>query len=391
MKRIFLFGLLMIFSIGLPVATVQAQQLDPGCSSEMWGYMKDQADLIRSRNKAYEREILHRQQSTLYLTCFDQSMAVSAKLGLIFSDQINPAPPPANTTVFPNLTYADWGASLPTMAMNLDTIFDTNPPAEFNNYLIGGPPPIASPARFNFLPEWHENDNQLTLVAQAQQLILTQIMGWLAGDQAQAQSYTAAVTAINQFINALPTTPLQGLPQENIAYTTVLIPGLQQLVTTITTARGSIGGPLIAALAGAVTDFQDTCTRADDLWDKVDPAYGPVYPDPATEPGVFYPPEGQYYTFTPYYTLKDLLSRNQQLQEPWHNAPDTVDFTQELSNATDSAALKQALQDVGDETVQNMQNAKEPLGKIGNSPLWPQVPPLGTPNPPSAAGVIQNM
>ena len=348
MKRFFLFALLIFATIGLPVTVVHAQTMDPGCSPEMWGYLKDQANATRARNKAYEREILHRQQSTLYLTCFDQAMALSARLGMIFSDDIYPNPPPANTLVFPTPAYPDWGAARPTLAMDLNTV--VNP--EFDNWLSH---PVAPPALFNFLPQWLETtpallDNKLTPLAIAQQAIIGGIVGFQAGDAAMSAQYNAMVVAINSLVQMLPTMPLESLPPADTQYM-VMMTELQTLVAGIETTRGAMN-PFISALATVLADFKPNCTRIDDVWDKLDPGYV------TTDAGVFYPPEGKYYPFTPYYTLKDFLTNN-----PPQSPPATPDFVQELSNATDSAALSQALADLQD-----------PLSTVGKTTLWPAPP-----------------
>ncbi len=101
MKRFFLFALLISALIGLPVTASYGQAvLDPGCSPDVFTLLGHQADAVRARNRAYEREILNRQQSTLYLTCFDQALVLSSRLGYIFSDNVPADPPPENTIVF---------------------------------------------------------------------------------------------------------------------------------------------------------------------------------------------------------------------------------------------------------------------------------------------------
>jgi len=366
MKKLLLSGLVILAFLGLPVVSVEAQQaLDPGCSPDMWGYMQHQADAVRARNRAYEREILHRQQSTLYLTCYDQAMAMSAKLGLIFSDLIYPNPPPANYLVFPNVAYPDWGATQPTLGLDLNNV--VNP--VFNTWLIGGPPTIPPPALFNFLPQWFaQQNNQLGLQA----IVLNEIMAGIAAIQAGGNppatgTYNALVQQINALVNSMPNTPIQGLSPLNTAYTT-MIAQLEAVATSFESTEAPTMGNVMYQLAQVILSFQDTCTREDDLWDKLDPAYN------TQDVGVFYPPEGQYYPFTPYYTLKDFLTNN-----PPQSPPATPDFVQELGDATDSNALKQALNDLNNE-----------LDHAGQSPLWPAPPQFSQPNA-SAQDVINQM
>lgn len=67
----------------------------PGCESDgpgggLWGIMTRHADVQRVRDKAYTR-IIKQSDSSLAMTCFDKALALSARLGAIFSD----APPAA--------------------------------------------------------------------------------------------------------------------------------------------------------------------------------------------------------------------------------------------------------------------------------------------------------
>jgi len=344
----------MSVAVGLPVTAVYAQTTEPGCNPQMWGYLEDQANATRARNKAYEREILNRQQSTLYLTCFDQAMALSAKLGVIFSDNITPAPPPANTTVFPGVVYPDWGAAQPTLAIDLNNV--VNP--VFDNWLIGGPPAVPAPALFNFLPQWLEQTpvqltNQLTVLATAEEAIIASIAAFQVTDAANvAATYTSLVSTINTFVQGLPIVPIQNLPPDVTQYQ-VYTTQLSLAVTSIEGSRTAGMTSLLASLASTVAAFPYTCTRTDDLWQQLDPAYD------VTKPGVFYPPAGMntsgspiYYPFSPYYSLMDFLGASgtppsqATTQTPQWQSTGTPDFIQEMENTTDNAALNQALKDL---------------------------------------------
>lgn len=73
--------------------------------------MQDQADAVQVRDRALAGGIITRPEPTAGLSCMDQAMGVTGRLGNIFSDRHDDAVPPANTVVFtPELAYPDWGA-----------------------------------------------------------------------------------------------------------------------------------------------------------------------------------------------------------------------------------------------------------------------------------------
>ncbi len=73
--------------------------------------MEDQAAAVQVRDRALAGGIITRPEPTAGLTCMDQAMGVTGRLGNIFSDRHDDPVPPANTVVFtPELAYPDWGA-----------------------------------------------------------------------------------------------------------------------------------------------------------------------------------------------------------------------------------------------------------------------------------------
>lgn len=73
--------------------------------------MQDQSDAVQVRDRALAGGIITRPEPTAGLSCMDQAMGVTGRLGNIFSDRHDDAVPPANTVVFtPELAYPDWGA-----------------------------------------------------------------------------------------------------------------------------------------------------------------------------------------------------------------------------------------------------------------------------------------
>lgn len=93
------------------VAVGSAQADDPRSDPVICQAMEDQADAVRVRDRAIVGGIITRPEPTAGLTCMDQAMGVTGRLGNIFSDRHDDAVPPANTVVFtPELAYPDWGS-----------------------------------------------------------------------------------------------------------------------------------------------------------------------------------------------------------------------------------------------------------------------------------------
>lgn len=102
-------------------ATNSAHADDPRCDTGVKQAIQDQADAVQVRDRALAGGIVTRPEPTAGLSCMDQAMGVTGRLGNIFSDRHDDAVPPANTVVFtPELAYPDWGAG-DFLLKNLDT------------------------------------------------------------------------------------------------------------------------------------------------------------------------------------------------------------------------------------------------------------------------------
>lgn len=119
MKKPVLIAFAAFLLSGLCVTAVEAQNIShaPGCNTTgpnggMWGALTRHADAVRVRNRAYAREIFKQPDSSLALSCFDHALALSSRLGLIFSDVYLPPPPAtANTSVFGAVAYSSYGSN----------------------------------------------------------------------------------------------------------------------------------------------------------------------------------------------------------------------------------------------------------------------------------------
>lgn len=84
---------------------------DPRCDESMRQALEDNARVMQVRDAAMAHEIITPPEPSAGLTCMDQAVGVTGRLGNIFSDRHDDPVPPANTVVFtPPLAYPDWGA-----------------------------------------------------------------------------------------------------------------------------------------------------------------------------------------------------------------------------------------------------------------------------------------
>ncbi len=332
MKKILFLSLLASAVLGLSATAGYA--LEPGCSPDFMPLLQHQADAIRARDRAYEREIINRQESTMYLTCFDQALVLSARLGYIFSDNVQADPPPANTFVFTApLAYPDWGAQ-EMLAIDLDTVVS----------------PVLDNEMLNFLPPWVV-PNSLTLLANSLKPTIALIKAFQDGEApilgvptvANTTTYLGLVLTIDRLIGTFAGAAASALPGKMAQYL-ALVKQLDIMVNNIEKNRNRVLSPLLAKLKTTVFAANMNCTRMDDLWNK----------DNHTT-SEFYPPEGDYFTMTPYYSLEDFLTPNPPGATPV--------FLYELATATDNPVLSTALAD-----LTTMLAAPGPLA------TWPPTP-----------------
>jgi len=364
MKKIALFLATVCASVSLAAVSVQAaplsqDKMDPGCSVDVMKLLINQANAVRSRNRAYAREILNRQESTLYLTCFDQAMVLSAKLGFMFSDNVIGNPPPANTVVFTEaLAYPDWGATHQ-LAVDIDKVVS---------------PFLDDFLQNNFLPPWSNANNRISALADNIKTWLDEIKQFQDDEKNGpppnlVAQYLKRVKDIEDLVNSFPNMAWDELPDGLQQYND-LIDGLEQLIQDIRDQRQNgnsehpLGvGELLDRIKNAIMNTQMNCTRLDDIWNKRNAA------------SQFYPPEGQdYYPLTPYFTMEELLNwSNTATPFTWNatltlpcppTGPATDEWCAEFATTTqDRNVLQQALDDL-----------MGPLSKPGQSPIWPDPP-----------------
>ncbi len=379
MKRNVLFILLVFVFSGLSAVAGYAgttPNLDPGCDPQMMQMLTDQANAVRSRDKAYEMEIISREPSTLYLTCFDQAMALSARLGYIFSDNVTPNPPPPNTLAFKDaLLYPDWGATH-SLAVDLDNVVTPILDQWLGNTPTAVPDPgsgaggsnIAptNPAVQNFYPNW-TTPNALSNMTQDIRTQISNIQSQQSSLQTQVTNYNNLVVQIDNLVNSFPSLSWSTLPDNLTTYNTD-ISNLNSMISSIQSSENSTIGPLLSNIKNDVFNAKMMCTNLDDVWNGAG-----NFANPSNSATSFYSPEGPYNTLTPFYSMADLLNYNEgastmttPLKVPPNNTGvATFYFNTELTRNTDNGLLQTALNDlIG------------PLSKPGYSTLWPAPPTL---------------
>ncbi len=395
MKKLLLFILVTFAAIGLSATAGYAAPLpptyDPGCDPLMMTLLTDQANAVRARDRGYELEILSREPSTLYLTCFDQSMALSARLGLIFSDVFYQNPPPPNTLAYTGtLAYPDWGASWPSgpppydnLAMELDVVVSPLLDNWLGGEVVSGQttPSQTNPAVFNFYPaQWQSGNNQLTQLAGTIKTDLNAINKYQTTSPytTDVSNYQSLVNKIDTLVNALPSDSWSSLPSELSKYTSD-IGSLNSAISTLESNEKTALSAQFTNIKNALMQNQMNCTNIDDMWrgagNFTNPgsAINQTYDDTVTS---FTSPEGAYNALTPFYSMADLLNYNSgsatrspslTIPNPAQpkGTPTTLYFSTELQDSTDNSMLTNALNDL-----------VNTLPKPGASTLWPAPPTL---------------
>src|SRR5690349_5277663 len=91
MKKQFFMALWVFAAVALS-GVAFAETAPSSCSPEVRKMQENNANAARARDAADAHEIIKQPDSTLALTCFDQSIAATSQLGTIFSDKPNPTP-----------------------------------------------------------------------------------------------------------------------------------------------------------------------------------------------------------------------------------------------------------------------------------------------------------
>lgn len=293
--------------------------LKEGCNPDFNKNQQNHANAIRVRDKAYTRETVKRNDTALGMTCFDQAMGLTSRLGLIFSDVIPDVPPPPNTTVFtPPLAYPEFGA---------------------DEYLIEALGDVVEPVLSSYLDDFVGTASDLLGLGTATSLfsaILGGITGTIGSITGLISGFLGTITTLNGWISTITgiaNTLSLPLPAAAIMAVTAFLNTVQ---STISTMMSSIQSAMSAAImpvinsitsyiAGPATDM--TCDRIEKLWSTATPTADAA---PIEGAGI----EGG----TPYFEYEKLLT----------GAPAGVgsDLLAELTAGTNGTILSDAMADL---------------------------------------------
>lgn len=105
-RKSFLIAAFVLGLSALSVTSFAACVPRPGCSCDVWQAQANHADANRVRDKGYARQIIKQNDNTLGMTCFDHTLALSSRLGQIFSDKLpGGVMAPANIKAFGMAVY----------------------------------------------------------------------------------------------------------------------------------------------------------------------------------------------------------------------------------------------------------------------------------------------
>ena len=340
------------------------------------GLLEDHSNTMRLRDKSYGRQMVFQNDNGIGMTCFDHAMALTSRLGSIFSDVAGPNQFPAsNSVVFLSPIYS--------------------PAAGSDKFLLDALNTVVSPQISN-----HENDFTNSL---SNNLGATLMSGFLAGIMAAFNGLlgpvTAAIGLLNTAITSFNTavallknairilSMVVGVPayfavingfiiaiNAALAAVKAIINGVVKAAqTAIRAAVNALMGWLMGgatSMASASGSGNGECDRIQELWGNGQPASfqnsnAGDFERALTQTGR----QGG----TPYFSFGQLLS----MAPPGAG----TNLLSELTNASNSTIINGALSDIG---------AGGGLNKPGNILTWPTSPPAfarGT----LPAGIISGM
>ncbi len=326
------------------------------------GMMENHSNDMRLRDKSYGRQMVYQNDNGIGMTCFDHALAMTSRLGDIFSDVGAPASfPAANGVVFKSQIFS--------------------PAAGSDKFLLQDLNNVVIPQMSNHINDFG-NSLSTNLGATALSGFMAALMGAFNGLLAPITSAVNALNSAFSTLNGLLSTLknamklLQIIPGIPAFY--VVINGLMVALNAawaavkafingtihaLQAALRSVVQALISWLMGGATDITGAsngsngeCDRIQELWGNGQP---PTFQNQNT---------GDYERAlvgtgrqggTPYFSFGQLLSMN----PPGAG----TGLLSELTNSSNTSIINAALSDVG---------AGGGLNKPGNILTWPTSPPI---------------
>lgn len=386
MKKLLFIALFNVLLAGLAVTASLAGTPQPGCDTTspvgsaptpgvnnyrgVFGAMERHSNLMRLRDKAYTREIVKQSDNGIGMTCFDHAVALSSRLGMIFSDVMPAGTVPTNQTRIwysPQFQGGTMGADRPL----LDAIGK-----------------VVSPVAQGHVDDFPDSLSQMlgaTALNFFTGVLNAALAAALAPITAAITTVTTAVGTLNTLMNTLMTamTLLGGIiPMAVPLAVTALKTALQAVLNFITTTLQAA----VNAVRTAVTNFLNTfingtqtsqtsfsnaagtgeCDRIQQLWGNQTPAAFDSGGGNRAIVGTGIE------TGTAYMNFEQLL--NLQARPASMTGASAANLLQELGLPANANIIANAANDL---------TAGQPLGGPNAAlPFWPPAP------PPFAAGTL---
>ena len=327
-----------VFATLLAGLSITASYADciPGCDCvNMVNVMTNRAQAIRVRDRAYAQELTKQPDNSVGMTCLDHGLALTSRLGQLFSDKVPVGMLSGNNTkVFGTSTYPGFGADQLLATALRVTVNDSQ-----SNHALQFPDSLSriiGATVLNFFA---------TTFMGSINAVISQIQSYMSTLQTYVTTFNNLVTALQTIITMLngstPTWILALVTSINLAWTaiTTFVNNMIMLVQTIMGLITTISGIIMGAL-GSLTGFNGPtgeCSRIQQLWGNQQPAIflnGPIRALTGTS----------IETGTQYMNFRQLLG----------NAPKPAGMTAaaaglllgELGNATNAPFLANALTDI---------------------------------------------
>lgn len=350
----------------------------PGCPCDDGGgqsvleTMENHSNAMKVRDKAITRETVKQNDNSIGMTCFDQALGVSSRLGQIFSDV--PATgtfPRANERVWMQNVYdAAFGTGTKTVTDALgNPVVISKTLSDAYSWVISDMMQAHADDFNDSLSQWLGATalswagsaalNALTALLAPLQTLITTIQGVIDTIETWMDNLITALNIINSIFPMVAPGIINGI---NSTYWPMIKNTLQAAIEVVQNdiinnivnqVTALVMGPMGTLLGvdpntgrSSNDPNEGECARISRLWD----------PGVQALVGDFRPIEGGgIETGTPYGTFMDLLQRL---------APGGgQDFLDEIQNAANSPILTAALND--------LTNAAGTLSGPGNMPTWP--------------------
>ena len=391
------FLMMAVFAFGLAGLTATADAActpKPGCSCKFLDAADHHADANRVRDKSYQRQMNKQPENTVGMTCYDHELALSSRLGQIFSDTYaGTSFGGANTDVFGPVYDSSSG-----VGQNTET---------GKNKALG--------QQYAVVIDKEMQDHAKRFVDSLSAFLGATILNFLGPFLSALNGAFSAITsgiaaidsAITTFMNDLNT--LQGfldqlgaaLPGAVVAIVATVkmwwdtikgvvldaIHSAQAAISAgVSMLSGLVQGLLGSLFNGAATPGSDPCARIKRLWNPKSISMQALI-------GAFKPMEGGgidgYGTSgyagqgTPYFDFNSLISGTvKSALGTTFSLTDGQLFKTELNNATNSPLLNKAMTDL----TSGVLSAQKPPGA---GEIWLQVPSFGA--TPTVAAIIGQM